>query len=123
MLSDTVTVEECAAPQVPEKLTEKQWRQLRRQYVTITHGSVIECGHKAKFSKTMDPSNNCVHCWEAFLMTCVDLEWVHAVITKKGVQELVKQKGIKFTKAFHGWLSSKMLPALAAEIKSENQTQ
>lgn len=127
VLSDTVTVEECAAPQVPEKLTEKQWRQLRRQYVTMTNGTVVACGHKDNFSKTdrragKIPNNNCVNCWEAYFMTSVDLEFVHTVITQKGVPELVKVYGTKFTKMFHGFLASKMLPALAAQIKAENES-
>jgi hypothetical protein len=118
VLGDVVTIEEVAAPP-PEQMTEKQMRQLRRQFVTITHGTVTTCGHKATFSKTMTPRNNCIHCWEAYLMTSVDLEFIHAVITQKGVKELVKVYGTKFTKMFHGFLASRMLPALEAEVKAE----
>jgi hypothetical protein len=99
----------------PEKLTRKQLGQLRRQYFTVIHGTVKACEHKAKFSKEKQPGNNCVGCWEAYFMTSVDLDFVHAVLTEKGVPELVKQKGKKFVKMFHGFLSSKLLPALAAE--------
>jgi len=52
-------------------------------------------------------------------MTSVDLEFIHAVITQKGVNELIKVYGKKFTKMFHGFLSSKLLPALEAQIKAE----
>jgi hypothetical protein len=45
-----------AAP--PEKLTRKQIGQLRRQYLTITHGRVKACDHLARFSKDHDPKNN-----------------------------------------------------------------
>lgn len=115
------------APQAPDKITEKQMRQLRRQFVTLTNGTVVACRHKDNFSKTdrragKIPSNNCVHCWEAYFVTSVDLEFVHAVITQKGVNELVKVYGTKFTKMFHGFLASKMLPALAAQIKAENES-
>src|ERR1700685_2239154 len=98
-------ISEPALPQAaPEKLTKKQVGQLRRQYVTITHGTVKACGHKANFNKTKYPSNNCVSCWEAFFVTSVDLEGVHAVLSKGG-RELVKVRGSKFTKMFHGFLS------------------
>lgn len=50
-------------------------------------------------------------------MTSVDLEGIHAIITQKGVQELIKQKGTKFTRMFHGFLSAKLLPALNDEAQ------
>ena len=105
-----------AAP--PEKLTKKQLGQLRRQYMTITHGTVKACGHKARFSKDHDPKNNCAPCWAAYFATSVDLDLVHAVLTQKGVKALVAMKGTKFTKMFHGFLSSQILPVLAAEINN-----
>ena len=111
--------EDYAPPAPPEKLTEKQLGQLRRQYVTITHGTVKACGHKAKFAKDKDPSNNCVSCWAAYLATSVDLEFIHTLLTTKGVKALIAIRGKKFTKMFHGWLSSNLLPALAAEINKE----
>ncbi len=104
----------------PEKLTPKQIGQLRRQYVTIVNGTVKSCGHKDNFSKNAQregkiPSNNCIGCWEAYFMTSVDLDLVHAVLTTKGASALIAMKGTKFVKMFHGFLSSKMLPMLAAE--------
>jgi hypothetical protein len=120
VLEDTVTVAEVAkqvaelpAPRVPTRKEIGEWR---RANVTITHGTVKACGHKAKFSQTQQPHNNCVDCWEAFLMTSVDLDFIHAVLTKKGAKELVRLRGTKFTRMFHGWLAAKMLPALTAEI-------
>jgi hypothetical protein len=110
-----------AAP--PEKLTRKQLGQLRRQYLTITHGTVKACEHKARFSKDHDPKNNCVHCWEAYFMTSVDLDLVHAVLTQKGARALTAMKGTKFVRMFHGFLSSKMLPMLQAEINKENAAE
>jgi hypothetical protein len=119
-VEDTVTVaevaKEVATPPAPREYTRKELGQLRRQYVTINHGRVKACGHKAKFSATQQPKNNCVDCWEAFLMTSVDLDFIHAVLTKKGAKELVRLRGTKFTRMFHGWLAAKMLPALTAEI-------
>lgn len=105
----------------PEKLTRKQIGQLRRQYLTIVHGTVKQCGHKATFRKDHDPSNNCVHCWTAYFATSVDLDLIHAVLTQKGVKALIAMKGKKFTKMFHGFLSSQLLPALAAEINNKPQ--
>ena|ERR1035437_264226 len=110
-----------AAP--PEKLTKKQLGQLRRQYMTITHGTVKACGHKARFSKDHDPKNNCAPCWAAYFATSVDLDLIHAVLTQKGVKALVAMKGTKFTKMFHGFLASQLLPALAAEIDKELPAQ
>jgi hypothetical protein len=108
----------------PEKLTRKQLGQLRRQYVTITHGRVKACDHLARFSKDHDPKNNCPSCWAAYLATSVDLDFVHAVLTTKGVKALVAIKGTRFTKMFHGFLASQLLPALAAEItKDETPAQ
>jgi hypothetical protein len=104
-----------AAP--PEQLTRKQIGQLRRQYFTKVHGTVKACGHKAKFAKDKDPGNNCAQCWAAYFATSVDLEFIHTVLTTKGVKALIAMKGTKFTKMFHGWLASCMLPALAKEIK------
>jgi hypothetical protein len=123
----TVATEEFAeptpTPPAPEKLTRKQLGQLRRQYVTLTHGRVKACEHLARFSKDHDPKNNCVYCWEAYLMTCVDLDFVHAVLTQKGAKALVAIRGTKFVRMFHGFLSTKMLPMLQAEINKENAAE
>ena len=110
-----------AAP--PEKLTRKQLGQLRRQYLTITHGRVKACDHLARFSKDHDPKNNCVDCWSAFFATSVDLEFVHTVLTTKGVKALVAMKGTKFVRMFHGFISSQLLPALAAETNAKPQDE
>ena len=107
----------------PEQLTRKQIGQLRRQYFTVQHGTVKACGHKAKFRKDHEPNNNCAHCWAAFFATSVDLDLIHAVLTQKGVKALVAMKGKKFTKMFHGFLSSQLLPALAAEINNAPPTE
>jgi hypothetical protein len=106
-------------PPSPEKLTRKQIGQLRRQYFTKVHGTVRNCGHKAKFEKNKPPSNNCVHCWAAYFATSVDLDLIHAILTQKGGKALVAMYGTKFTKMFHGFLSSQLLPALAAEINGD----
>ena len=122
-LEQTTNPQEVAEPEAPaappEKLTAKQLGQLRRQYVTVTHGRVRACGHLARFSKDHDPKNNCISCWGAYFSTSVDLDLIHAVLTTKGVKALIAMKGTKFTKMFHGFLSSQLLPALAAEIKIE----
>ena len=120
-LQETAEPEAPAAP--PEKLTRKQLGQLRRQYMTITHGTVRACGHLARFSKDHDPKNNCISCWGAYFSTSVDLDLIHAVLTTKGVKALVAMKGTRFTKMFHGFLASQLLPALAAEIDKELPAQ
>jgi hypothetical protein len=110
-----------AAP--PEKLTRKQLGQLRRQYLTITHGTVKACEHKARFSKDHDPKSNCVDCWSAYFATSVDLDFIHTVLTTKGVKALVAMKGTKFVRMFHGFISSQLLPALAAETTVKPQDE
>jgi hypothetical protein len=103
-----LTVSE-AAPKPPQ-LTRKQIGQLRRQYITIVHGYVRACGHKAKFNATKQPKNNCVECWKAFFMTVVDLEAVHKLLTEQGVKALEAKYGTKFMRNFHGFLSTMLNP-------------
>ena len=126
-LEQTTNLQEVAEPEAPaappEKLTRKQLGQLRRQCLTINHGRVRACGHLARFNKDHDPKNNCIDCWAAFFATSVDLDLVHAVLTQRGVKALIAMKGTKFTKMFHGFLASQLLPALAAEIDKELPAQ
>ena len=120
---DCVTVaevaEKVADPPAPKEYTRKELGQLRRRYVTVVHGTVKACGHKASFSKTKQPTSNCVECWKAYFMTSVDLEGIHVILTKQGAKELIKQKGVKYVKHFHGFLSACLLPALAAEVNNK----
>ena len=126
-LEQTTNLQEVAEPEAPaappEKLTRKQLGQLRRQCLTINHGRVRACGHLARFNKDHDPKNNCIDCWAAFFATSVDLDLVHAVLTQRGVKALIAMKGTRFTKMFHGFLASQLLPALAAEIDKELPAQ
>ena len=88
-LEQTTNLQEVAEPEAPaappEKLTAKQLGQLRRQYVTVTHGRVRACGHLARFSKDHDPKSNCIDCWQAYFVTSVDLDLIHTVLTQRGV--------------------------------------
>jgi hypothetical protein len=112
---------------LPETLTPKQLGQLRRLWVTQTNGTVKACGHKDNFSFIENkragkpPNNNCIYCWEAYFMTSVDLDLIHTVLTTKGGKALVAMKGTKFVRMFHGFLSTKMLPMLAAEVNAANK--
>lgn len=106
----------------PREYTRKELGQLRRRYVTVVHGTVKACGHKAAFSKDKQPTNNCVECWSAFFMTEVDLEGLHVVLTKQGVRALVAQRGTKFVKMFRGFLNSRLMPMLNAQAKTEPVT-
>ena len=103
-----------APPMLPEKLTKKQIGALRRAHITVTHGSVIKCGHKAKFGPTKTPGNNCVSCWEAFFKTAVDLEALHTLVTTEGPKGMEKKYGKKFMRNFHGFLATELMrsPAL-----------
>jgi len=99
-----------------QELTRKQLGQLRRQYVTINHGRVKACNHLAKFSATQPPKGNCVECWKAWFMTQCDLDSLHVILTQQGAKELIKQRGVKFVKALHGFLASCLLPTLINEV-------
>lgn len=103
-----------ATPEAP-KLTKKQIGQLRRQYVTVVHGTVKACGHKAKFSNTKQPTNNCVDCWKAFFITVVDLDTVHKVLTEQGVKAFEAKYGTKFMRNFHGFLATSLNPGATNE--------
>jgi hypothetical protein len=50
-------------------------------------------------------------------MTSVDLDFIHSVLSTKGAKELEKIHGTKYVRMLHGFLSSKLLPMLAAETK------
>ena len=54
-------------------------------------------------------------------MTSVDLDFIHTVLTQKGANALMAIHGKKFVRMFHGFLSQKMLPMLAAEINKETE--
>ena len=112
---DLPTPEVTSQPADPAKLTRKQIGQLRRQYVTVVHGTVRACGHKAKFSATKQPTNNCVDCWKAFFVTAVDLEAVHKLLTEQGVKALEKKYGTKFMRNFHGFLATSLNPGTIEE--------
>lgn len=106
-----------------KSLTRKQLGQLRRMHVTVQHGTVKACEHKARFSRDHDPKSNCVDCWSAYFATSVDLDFIHTVLTTKGVKALVTMKGTKFVRMFHGFISSQLLPALAAETNAKPQEE
>jgi hypothetical protein len=102
------------------KLTKQQLGQLRRQYITVTHGVVRACSHPAKFSATKPPGNNCVECWTAYLSTCVDLEALHKTLTEGGVKKFIATHGIKYVRMFRGFLSQALMPK--TEEKPEGVT-
>jgi len=84
--------------------------------MTITHGRVKACGHRARFSVTQPPKGNCVECYKAYFMTCCDLDSIHVILTKQGVKALERIHGRKFVRMFHGFL--RLLPALNAEANA-----
>jgi hypothetical protein len=107
-------------------LSRKQLGELRRRYLTIVHGVVRACGHKAKFSSTKQPTNNCVDCWTAYFASTdatgkpiVDLLGVHKLLTEKGVKGLESQYGTKFTKNFHGFLALYLKQQASPETPQE----
>jgi len=94
--------------------TKKQIGQMRRAYVTVVHGTVRACGHKAKFNATKQPSNNCVDCWVAFFSTTADLEALHKMLTEEGVDKFTAKYGSKFVNHFHGYLAMYLMKGIEA---------
>lgn len=70
------------------------------------HGTVRACGHKAKFTTTKAPTNNCVDCWRAFFASIADLEAIHKDLTENGVKKFTAKYGDKFVRNFHGFLAT-----------------
>jgi hypothetical protein len=93
------------AQPVPQVWTRKMIGQWRRANVTVTHGTVRACEHKASFSATQMPKTNCVDCWVAYFSTCVDLLSIHKLMADKGVKGLERAYGTKFVKNFRGYLA------------------
>jgi len=117
-LTEVVSPKELSNP-VPQRMpTRKEIGQWRRLNITHVAATVTACGHKVKFDKNRAPNSNCIECWQAYFYTCVDLEGIHVVLTTKGAKELERQRGRKFVRAFHGFLSQCLLPSLKAEAEN-----
>jgi transaldolase len=106
-VAETVVAE---PPKEQPKLTKQQLGQLRRQYITVTHGVVKACSHAAKFSATKPPGNNCIECWRAYFATSVDLEALHKTLTEGGVKKFIATHGIKYVRMFRGFLAQALMP-------------
>lgn len=94
-------------PEKPKQLTRKELGQLRRRYITVTHGTVRACGHK--FDSTRQPKLNCTDCWDAYFMTAVDTAAIHDDLMKGGKKQLVNVYGKVFTKQFGRFLTEQMM--------------
>ena len=106
-------------PEKPKPLTRKQIGELRRRYITVTHGTVRACDHK--FNPKAQPKLNCVYCWDAYFMTAVDTAAIHDDLMKGGKKQLVKVYGSVFTKQFGRFLTEQM-QAEQETSDSENNT-
>lgn len=103
---------ETSAVEEPKELTEKDFRKLRKLYITEAHARVAACGHR--FHPTNEPRTNCANCWFAFFQ-------VHGELTKSvdeffrtlGRDALIKMRGKTFTKNFTRFM------ALLAQIQKE----
>jgi hypothetical protein len=102
--AESVDVQQAPGP-TPQVWTRKMIGQWRRANVTVIHGTVRACEHKASFSATQMPKTNCVDCWVAYFSMCVDLLSVHKLMADKGVKGLEKAYGTKFVKNFRGYLA------------------
>lgn len=97
-------------------LTRKQIGQLRRRFLTTQHGTVVTCGHKAKFDNGRQPTNNCVECWNAFFHMSCDLDAIHKYLTEQGAKKFQAKFGDKFTKNFRGFLHKELSKATQQEL-------
>lgn len=96
-----------AVPTVPPKLTDKQMRAMRRQYITINHGRVRACGHKINLSK--QPNNNCDSCWKAYFKTVDNLlVTLHEYLVTQGLPALKARYGDKLVKKFARFLDNEL---------------
>lgn len=103
-------------PEKPKTLTRKEIGKLRRQYITITLGTVKACGHK--FDPKNQPKRNCEYCWQAYFYTAVDTAAVHDDLTKGGKRQLIKVYGEKFSRAFGRFLTAALVQESHGNQKS-----
>lgn len=98
--SEPVPIPEDVKPAGPPKqLTEKEFRMLRRIYVTVRHNTVEPCGDKLDINR--EPRNNCPYCWFVFFNSHGELvQTADEVFQKEGRDALVSLKGTKFVKNF-----------------------
>ena len=91
----------------PERPTEAQIRAMRRQFVTLRHGTVRACGHKIDLSR--QPKNNCESCWEAWFKTTDNLlVTLHEHLVTRGLASLKAQFGDKLVKQFARFLDREL---------------
>ena len=103
----------------PEKLTEKQMRELRRIHVTRRNPTVIACQHKLKLDK--HPTNNCVYCWQAYFHTQANIEELFIKLRTCGVKKFTAKYGLKFTKNLRGFVAAELMKNRKEEKEQENR--
>lgn len=83
----------------PPKFTPKQIGKLRRQFITVTHGTVNACKHK--FHPTNEPRTNCDNCWEAYFRVQTGVvKGIQSIVNALGEAELVKARGVKYLRRY-----------------------
>ena len=104
----------------PPKLTRKQIGEMRRQFMTVTHGTVILCGHKLDVKN--QPKNNCPPCWEAYFKTGENrLVVLHDTLVTKGLPALRAQYGDKLVKQFARFLDNELYQERNDGISEEGE--
>lgn len=102
----------------PPKLSEKDLRNLRRQFMTVRLAEVAACGHK--FDSRRPPNGNCPDCWYAFFKTAVDLGALHNELTEVGSKGLINKYGKKYVKYFHHFLIKELASAPVKPVREED---
>jgi hypothetical protein len=97
-----------AVPEKPKPLTRAEFGKLRRQHITVVHGTVKACGHLFDPKRTPRMSN-CSDCWLAYFYTAVDTAAIHDDLLKGGKKRLEAVYGRTFTKEFGKFLLSQMI--------------
>lgn len=88
-----------------KRLTETQFRALRRAYFTVRHPHVRECGHKV--DQINQPKNNCEYCWFAFFSSHGELvQTADRAFQEQGSGFLDSMRGVKFRKYFLRYMST-----------------
>lgn len=90
----------------PVEISRKQLGQLRRMHLTVQHSTVNACGHK--FVADAMPARNCSDCWYAYFKTSVDLEALRDDLTRRGIEAVTSDYGVKYVKAFKRFLQQEL---------------
>lgn len=102
--------------------SEKDIRNLRRQFITVRNPMVLGCEHKIDIDR--EPKNNCPICWFAFFQNNGEAtQTVEKAFQENKIEFLIKWKGKKFTKNFLCFMDTVAKIKIEEETKNEQPVQ